>query len=272
MNSLDVAIIRGTVLLVTMCASLFSTSYAQEMSAIDPALRHAVQNHRKTVGEAQKYTYTEHSTNINFDSKGATKLHVTDTYDIIFLEGAPYQKHVLHNEQPLSSKEQKAEENKLADVAKARLEHRSSGLFHTNFRFEFPLDQLATQFDVKQSGSEDLDGRHDLVFTAHPKSLTAEALKQAARDGVAYEMKLWVDQQDQVLSQIEGEVIADGMRYEKGTLVTFKFQKVNDEAWLPARFWFKGKVRYMMTDVPTEAEQTYSNYKKFKVDVNLTSN
>ncbi len=264
--------IRVTVLLVTLCASLISTTYAQETSAIDPALQQALHNHKKTVGEAQKYTYTERSTNINFDSKGATKLHVTDTYDVIFLEGAPYQKHVLHNEQPLSPKEQKAEEKKLADVAKARLPHQSNGLFQAHFRFEFPLDQLATHFDVKQTGSEELDGRHNLVFTASPKSLDPEALKQAARDGVAYEMKLWVDQQDKTLSQIEGKVIADGMRYEKGTLVTFKFQKVNDEAWLPARFWFKGKVRYMMTDVPTETEQTYSNYKKFKVDVNLTSN
>ncbi len=241
------------------------------MAPLDPALQQAIESRKKTIGEAQEYTYSEHYASLNPDSKGGSKIQFTDTYEIIFLNGAPYKKHTLHNERPLSEREQKTEEKKLADVAKEEPEHQSHGLFHGTFQFEFPFDQLATRFEVKPNGSEYIEGRPDLVFTAVPKESGPDALKLAARDGVAYEMKLWVDQEDRVFTKIEGTAIAEGMRYEKGTLITYEFKKVNEEAWLPARFFFKGKVRFMMRDVPAEAEQTYYNYKKFHADSKLVT-
>jgi hypothetical protein len=51
----------------------------------------------------------------------------------------------------------------------------------------------------------------------------------------------------------------------------YNWKKVNDEAWLPARYWFKGEVRYMMSNVPAETEQTYTDYKKFRVETKITS-
>ena len=263
---------RGFVslLVLMMNGVLANTSFARQAPPLDPVLQHALANRKQTAGEAQKYTYSEHYRSLKTDSSGATEVKFTDTFEIFFLNGAPYKKHVLHNEKPLPEKEQKAEDEKLADVAKARLDQqKAKRMFHSTFTFEFPLDQLSTRFTVISDGIEDLDGRRDLVFTATPKLLDPVALHDAARDGVAYQMKLWVDQDDAVFSKMEGQVVADGMRYEKGTLVTYQFRKVNQEAWLPVRFWFKGKIRYMMSDVPAEAEQTYSNYKKFSVDTKL---
>lgn len=247
-----------------------TTSHAQADTSLDPSLQHALDTRKNTIGEAQKYTYTEHSKNINYDKSGKETLNFTDTYEIIFLEGAPYKKHVLHNEKPLSEKEQRVEDKKLADVAKARREQKEKhSLFHASFQFEFPLDNLAAHFDTKSHGSEGLDGRNNLLFTAVPKSEDPAALKQAAHDGTAWEMKFWVDEHDGVFRKIEGKVIAEGMRYEKDTVVTYEWKKVNDEAWLPVRFWFKGKVRYMIHDIPAEAEQTYSDYKKFHADTKV---
>jgi hypothetical protein len=245
-------------------------SPAQADGALDPLLQHALDSRKKTIGEAQNYTYTEHSQNINRDKSGNETLNFTDTYEFTFLEGAPYQKHVLHNEKPLSEKDQKAEEKKLADVAKARREQKDKrSLLHANFTFAFPLDDLAAHFDTKPNGSAELDGRNNLLFIAVPKSEDPAALKQAAHEGTAWEMKFWVDEHDGVFRKIEGKALAEGMRYEKDTLVTYEWKKVNDEAWLPVRFWFKGKVRYMMHDVPAEAEQTYSDYRKFHADTKV---
>ncbi len=238
---------------------------------VHPLLRQAIENRKKTLGEAQNYTYTEQYRSLTFDSNGAEKLKFTDTFEIIFLEGAPYKKHVLHNQQPLSQKEQKKEDLNLADVAKARREHKSRGLFHATFEATLPLDQLATRFHVAPQSSEDIDGRPTLIFTAVPAEPGDEALQRAARDGTAYRMKLWVDRQDGVFIKIESEVIAAGMRFEKGTLMTYEFKKVNREAWLPSRFWFKGKVRYMRSDVPAIAEQTYSGYQKFHAESKIVA-
>jgi hypothetical protein len=266
-RSLELVVIRGLI-----CGSLVGASFAQSAPSLDPALQRAVENRKETVGEAQKYTYTERVKNLNFDSKGKVTLDVTDTYEIIYLEGAPYKKHTLHNEQPLPDKEQKKEDKKLADVAKTRREQKDKhGIFDAQIKFELPLDLLATHFDVTANGTENVDGRKYLVFTAIPKSSGADALKQAARDGTAYEMKLWVDQQDGVFTKIEGKVAAEGMRYEKEAVFAYQWKKVNDEAWLPFRTGFKGRVRYLMSDVPVEEEQTFSDYKKFHADSKIIS-
>lgn len=150
-------------------------------------------------------------------------------------------------------------------MAKARREQKDKhGLFHASFQFEFPLDQLPTRFDVSSNGSEVFDGRKSLLFTAVPKA--GSDLKQAAHDGVAYEMKFWVDDGDHIFHKIEGKVVAEGMRYEKDSLISYEWSKVNNEAWLPVRFWFKGQIRYLLHDIPDETEQTYSDYKKFRAD------
>jgi hypothetical protein len=138
-----------------------------------------------------------------------------------------------------------------------------------NFGFEFPLDHLTARFEVSANGSEELDGRKNLVFTAVPTA--GSDLKQAAHDGVAYEMKFWIDEQDHVFRRIEGKVLADGMRFEKDSTITFDYAKVNGEAWLPTRFYFKGRVRYLMHDIPDESEQTYSDYKKFHAETKVVT-
>ena len=228
----------------------------------------AVAERKQTMGEAQKYAYAEHVRNINWNSKGKETQNFTDTYEIIYLEGAPYKKHVLHDEKPLSDKDQRTEEKKIQDVAAARRkESDKHGLLSASFHFELPLDQLATAFSVTSASSEELDGRDTLIFLAVPKA--GADMKQAAKDGVAYEMKLWVDQQDQVFRKIEAKVVGDGMRWEKDSLVSYELNKIHGEAWLPVRFWFKGKVRYMLQDVLAEDEQTYSDYKKFHADVKI---
>jgi hypothetical protein len=255
--------------LVGLLGPLLSGGWAESQTQPDPSLEQAIANHKKTVGEAQQYTYAERKKDRTFDSKGNVKQDSSDTYEIIFLEGAPYQKHTLHNDQPLPEKEQKAEDKKLADIAKARRENKDkAGLFSGQFHLQLPVDQIPTRFDVTAGGSDEIDGRKTLMFNAVPRAGTG-GMKEISRDGLAFEMKLWVDEQDKVFSKIESKVIGDGMRYENGSLLGYNWKKVNGEAWLPVRYWFKGKVRYMMMNIPAETEQTYSDYKKFHAETRI---
>ena len=233
--------------------------------ALDPNLQHAVEVRREVLPEAQSYTYTEHELNINYDSKGKESHRHSNTYEVIFLEGALYKKHVLRDEKPLPEKDAKAEARKLEDVAKARREQKEKhGLLRAQFKFELPLDRLATRFDVQQIASEELDGKQNLVFRAAPPA--GAELKFLAKEGVAYEIKFWVDEQDQVFRRVEAKVLADGMRWEKDTVVAYEFQKIRNEAWLPSRFTYTGGVRVMGRNVAVTAEQTYSDYKKFQTE------
>jgi len=219
---------------------------------LDPALLHAIEERKRTEGEAQKYAYKEQRRNINYDANGKAKLDFTDTYEIIFLDGAPRKKHILHDGRPLSEKQQKAED-------------RNPNQGETGLRLALPLDKLATRFIVTLEKDEDYDGHACAVFLAVPQSGETEA----AKDGTAYEIKLWVDRQDAVFVRIEARAVARVMRYEKDSVVVYEFKKVNDEAWLPSRFWFKGNVRFLKRDVPVEAEQVYSDYRKFQVETKI---
>jgi hypothetical protein len=257
--------------ILVICQLLAVVGAAQDAAPIDPRLQKALDHYHQTLGEAQNYTYTERYQDINYDSKGKETLNYTDTYEVIFLEGAPYKKHTLHNDQPLPEKQQEEEEKKLADVAAARREGKDKekkGLLSASFHFELPLDQLSTRFNTVSQPEEDLGGRKNLVFLATPPPDTL-ANKQAARDGLAYEMKFWVDGSDGVFARIEAKVMAEGMRYEKDSVVTYEWRKLNGEAWLPAGGKFKGKVRYMMHDVPAESVYTFSDYKKFHADTKI---
>ncbi len=120
------------------------------------------------------------------------------------------------------------------------------------------------QFIVTSEKNDDCGVRRCALFLAVP-----QPGGQASKYGTAYEMKLWVDQQDSVFAKIEARVTAAGMRYEKDSVVVYEVKKVNNEAWLPSRFWFKGKVRSLMQDVSVEAEQLYSNYQKFQVETKI---
>jgi hypothetical protein len=269
MNGAGPAILLALWLISSCCV-------AQSAVSLPAPLAHAIETRKQTLGEAQKYTYTEVAHNINYDKQGKVTLDVSETYEIIFLEGAPYKKHVLHNGQLLPEKDAHAEEKKMDEVARTRKQggkdrHGVLHPFNSSFQFSLPLDELAVRFDVAAAGQEELGGKQTLVFTAAPRPEDEAGLKQAAHEGMAYKMKLWVDQQESVFRRIEAEVVAVGMRYDKGTVVSYDWKKINNEAWLPVRYSFKGKVRYMMSDVPAEAEFTFSDYKKFRTDSKITA-
>ena len=252
------------------CLGLLLSASAENQT-LDLSLSQAIASYDTTAEEAQRYAYTERKQDRTYDSNGKLKQDSSDTFEIIFLEGAPYQKHTLHNDQPLPEKEQKAEDKKLADVTKSRREKKDkAGLFSGQFYLKLPVDQIPTRFDVTAAGADEIDGRKMLVYKALPRA-GAGGMKEIGRDGLAWEMKLWVDEQDKIVSKIEAKVIADGMRYENGLMVEFNWKKVNNEAWLSVRHWVKGKVRYMMMNIAVETEQTYSDYKKFHADTKIVS-
>ncbi len=260
-----------SIAIVAAVGLALSQAGAESQTQLDPSLAQAIAARKKTEREAQQYAFTERKRDRTFDSKGNPKQDSSDTFEIIFLEGAPYQKHTLHNDQPLPEKEQKAEDRKLADVAKARRENKDkAGPFSGVFHLQLPVDQISTRFDVTSAGSDEIDGRKMLVFNATPR-VGPEGMKEISRDGLAWDMKLWVDDQDKVFSRIDAKVIAEGMRYENGSLLGFNWKKVNNEVWLPTRFWFKGKVRFMMMNVNTETEQIYSEYKKFQAESKIVT-
>src|ERR1039458_12235 len=62
---------------------------------------------------ARNYTYLERQEERELDGSGKLKNLEVHTYDVTLLEGSPYRRLVAQNDQPLTAKEQKKEEEKL---------------------------------------------------------------------------------------------------------------------------------------------------------------
>ena len=67
------------------------------------------ENHKK----AHQYAYRQYYVNRELNDKGKETGRETKTWDVIGLEGSTYKKLVMKNDKPLSSKDQKGEDDRL---------------------------------------------------------------------------------------------------------------------------------------------------------------
>lgn len=215
---------------------------------------------RNSVGA--NFTYTESFRNLNFNAKGKTTLDLSDKFEIVMLEGAPYYRHIEHDGKPLSSREKEKEDQKMKDIAKARrVGNRKAGLYPHGLSIALPIGDLPKSFGLKAAGEVVLNGRKTYVIEASPSA----ELIVAPGDSLAkvIQMRLWIDEQDLEFAKVRAEVVRTGTRYGVGAVIETDYEKVRDEVWLRKRFHFKGDVADGSHMVPAEAEQICSEFRKF---------
>src|ERR1035441_8820252 len=83
-------------------------------------VRRSIEAESAGVEVARNYTYLEREETRELDGSGKLKNLVVHTYDVTLLEGSPYRRLVALNDQPLTAKEQKKEEEKLRQSNAAR--------------------------------------------------------------------------------------------------------------------------------------------------------
>src|SRR5437867_13325869 len=93
-------------LLVT-AAVLADPPSAQEI------LRRAVERNETNHKLARNYTFVEREEERELDDKGKVMKTESNTYDVTLLQGSPYRRWMLKNDQPLSAKDEKKEKEKL---------------------------------------------------------------------------------------------------------------------------------------------------------------
>jgi hypothetical protein len=118
-----------------------------------------------------------------------------------------------------------------------------------------------------------------------------------------FQMKLWIDMAEAQIVRVESRVVGERAAIDQtlglswsgssaspefstvkqrvevthGTVNDMEWTKVNDEAWLPARsYWKTAKMTIVglsskgkPLSFPTELTCTYSDYKKFRVDTRI---
>src|ERR1019366_7477186 len=190
---------------------------------------------------ARNYTYLERQEERELDGSGKLKNLEVHTYDVTLLEGSPYRRLVALNDQPVTPKEQKKEEEKLRQSNAARSQEtepqkqqRIADWCRKQEKQREPMHEIPDAFDLRMLPDESLDGRAMWVVDAMPKAGYKPKVKSAFFFP-RVKMRFWIDRKDYqaVKAEIETiDTIAWGgivARLAKGDRLTFEMTRVNDE-------------------------------------------
>ena len=236
------------------------------------------------VEAARNYTYLERQEERELDGSGKLKNREVHTYDVTLLEGSPYRRLVALNDQPLTPKEQKKEEEKLRQSNAARSQEtepqrqqRIADWRRKQEKQREPMREIPDAFDLRLLPEESLDGRAMWVIDATPKPGYKPKVKSAFFFPKV-KMRFWIDRRDYQAVQAEietldtiswGGIVA---RLAKGDRLTFAMARVNDEVWLPKSILIAGSARVMLVKgFRGDIAVSYSNYKKFSTESRIVS-
>ena len=178
---------------------------------------------------------------------------------------------------------------------------------------QLPIEQLPDAFEIRWKRIEVLNGRETDVLEATPDSFERRNIDKEAIER-KFKMTIWIDQRDTEIVKVQGGAVKSGvlsskpeyafmdtrnyskssrdkakqmlyeqsLHYSRGTVITEEWSKINDEVWMPARHYVKGKVIYthyvVLADgtvgegsptFPFEYEITYLRYQKFRVGARI---
>lgn len=286
MNSLVRPLSSAVLLLLIVASPLcaWQASGPDQSPAADPKeiIRRSVEIDHRTMELARNYTCRQREVTKHLDSHGAVKSTEIKTWDITVLYGELYSRLIQKNDKPLSSGDEKKEQEKL-DKFVARHKNESEGDRRKRLEKEKKdreqerafLRDVVNAYDFRMVGSEAVDGRDSWVIEAsprkdfHPTQPHADVLSKIRG-------KVWIDKQDYSWTRVQADAIdtiSFGLfiaRIHKGSKFNLEQVRLNDEVWLLRHFYLNADARVLLfKNLALEQEDTFSDYKKFSANTKI---
>jgi len=266
--------ILGLVVQLALFIALCSALPVQDKVDVDDLVRRAIANHVQRELIRNDYTYLAHMRWTDSGYCGRSRPYCTESYEIMFLEGAPYTRHTAHNDQPLSADVEKLEEAMLQAEAKARRagagnKQGSTLGYMMESKSTWTLDHLTTEFSLRGKGTSVLNGRRVYVVEALPREKPGH-LDSTVDYPLYFKTTIWIDIEEQQIVRAKEELIEDNLiitqpaihlrypltpearqiyesgkshgTYARGAFFVIQWTKINGEAWLPQVTHSKFKV------------------------------
>jgi len=256
--------------------------HAQDPDPLE-IIRRSVERDRLNFERANDYSYVQHTEQRMLDKDGRVSRVESRTYDVIVIDGEPYEKLIAKDGKPLSESEARKEQEKLdRELARRRAERpdqRSRRLSEQEKRRregrEFARE-IPDAFAFRLAGQDTLEGRPVWVIEAQPKPGHKGKAKRA--DLLSkFRGRLWIDQQDYQWVRVEAETIAPVRfgwilaKLDPGARMTFEQRRVHGEVWLPSQARMRLDARLaMVRKLRAEVEVTWRDYRKFQADSRIT--
>ena len=193
--------------------------------------------------EAPKYGFIERDVESRKDSPKTVK-----SYQVLMIEGSPYNKLIAVNDRPLSKMEAQVEQEKLQSAIWSRQHERAHERARriNAYRKERDHDhammqEMAAAFSFKLTGETKLDGHDVYEFAATPKPGYVPPNRDAK---VLTGMKgtLWIDKATYQWVKVEAEVIRPVNFYGfiakvgPGTRFELEQEPIAGSLWMPKHF------------------------------------
>lgn len=231
---------------------------------------------KTTADLVQPYTYTEEAVHYDYTGNGSLRKGITETREVIFVEGWPFHKLVARNGKPLPAKERAEIEKSIHETAEERRRrpHTPEGGYLAMGEQRIDLGanrELLTLFDNRLRGEEELRGRKAWVIESTPKPGYA-AQSEHEREVLSFRRTLWIDEEENDVARMELAVVGEGIHFAApGSTIRLDNIRLAPGVWLtselaldiwrPAGKGFKPWKR---------TEYISSNFHKFDVQSTVT--
>jgi hypothetical protein len=234
---------------------------------VEEILRKSDEAGQKNGIQSDLYAYREFIVNTELDKNGKQQSQQTETWDVIGLEGAPYRRLILHDEKPLSTKEQKSEDKRLAEETKKRQRENKppkNKVFSFSYSLHFGRESMHL-FDVSYLGEETVNGRLAYIIEGVPKP-TARPANDNEKELLHYRVKRWIDKQDLIDARIDLEVVSAGSRMQPGTLITTVLHRLDGGVWVVSETQIDYSLRFFkVAGARGKQVSTRTDFHKFEV-------
>jgi hypothetical protein len=256
------------------CLIAAVASFGQQLAPEAAGLvRRAVDVRKANSEKASLYAYREYSVTRDLDKSGQETDRETETWEVIGLEGSSYKKLIQRDDQALSPKEQKREDQRLTKEAERRRketpQQRRNRLLSFSYSLSFSPAEMESLYDLTYKGEEMVNGRTAHLVEGTPKS-GVQPSNDNAKELLNFRVKVWFDREDFIDSRVEMEVIGDRSRLQKGSVVDATSFRSADGVWLTQEIRFRYNIRFFkMMSARGERTISFSDYRKFQVDSRL---
>lgn len=239
-------------------------------------IRKAVENNKENDKRAHDYMYIEREA-----QKMKDKTEVR-TKEVFFLYGHEIDRLVAKDDKPLSDKEAKEEEERIAkrieklkNVSEEERRKREEKRAKEHEEERRVWDEIADAFTFTMQPVEQVSGRDAWVISAEPRKEYRPKTKEA-KMLQKVRFRAWIDKQETQMVRIDGDVIDDitfGLflaKLQKGAHFTVEQMRVNDEVWLPQHVAVNAGARLLFKHFDFNDDLTYRDYRKFRTETKIT--
>jgi hypothetical protein len=235
-------------------------------------VRKSVENTNANWAAAPQFSFTERDI-ITRGEKRSSK-----TYEVLMIDGSPYNKLIAVNDQPLSSEEAGNQERNFHQETHRRRKEAPSARARriAQYRKERRQDhdlmnEMVNAFNFELEGESMVNGQQCFVLDASPRH-DYQPKNHETRVLKGMRGRLWIDIEQYQWVKVHAEVfraVVFGLfiaHVEPGTEFTLEQERVQGNVWLPSHFSTRVRARVLLVSRKTLDDETYSNYHRTTTD------